>query len=271
MFINTTQELTPNEVDNVVEMELGEPLEEAVKRAVQGCVSVLGLGMPSDEKIREALDVVKGYAPAVKKPDEKKKQKLEARYYGLLPEIDLEQLLDPIFANGNKDDSSHDFWTKLKADQRVTKRPHVTIVHHNSITTERELWDRCAVLHDMTTTPPLFQGRLGHVVWNGRVMAVTVEDFDLSDVPSSSSSSSGDDVGQEGHEFVSKLPYDVRERLHITVGTKEGKISAVEAKAMVEKWRQHQHKKVDDDTGGGIKSIPLDNLIVYGRIKGLMS
>jgi tRNA ligase len=60
MFINTTEELTPREVDNVVEMKLGESLEETVKRAVKGCVAVMGLEMPSDEKIQDGLDIVRG-------------------------------------------------------------------------------------------------------------------------------------------------------------------------------------------------------------------
>lgn len=75
MFINSTQELTANEADNVVEMKLGESMEDAVRRAVEGCVDVLGLEMPSDEKIQEALDVVKSYASAVEKLDDKKKKK----------------------------------------------------------------------------------------------------------------------------------------------------------------------------------------------------
>ncbi|KAF8802609.1 hypothetical protein BYT27DRAFT_7306637 [Phlegmacium glaucopus] len=88
--------------------------------------------------------------------------------------------------------------------------------------------------------------------WDGRVMAITVEDFDLE------VSFSG---GQEGHEFGSKLPYDVRKRLHITVGTKSEKVPAVEAKAMVQEWRKNRN------TDNNIKSIKSDDLIVYGRIK----
>ncbi|KAF8799414.1 hypothetical protein BYT27DRAFT_6860971 [Phlegmacium glaucopus] len=249
---------TPSEVDNVIEMEFGEPLEDAVRRTVQGSVAVMGLEMPADEKIQESLDVVKGYAPAVKKPEnpKKKKKKLDARYYGLLPEVDLEKLLDPILANENK---AFKFWTKLKTDNRVTKRPHVTIVHRSSINKEHELWDRCAALHEMKTTP-LFKGKLSNVVWDGRVMAITVEDFDLEVSPRGS-----DDEVQEGREFVSKLPYDVRERLHITVGTASEKVPPVEAKAMVQVWRKNRN------ADNNIKSIKLDDLIVYGRIKGLMS
>ncbi|KAF8811005.1 hypothetical protein BYT27DRAFT_7185117 [Phlegmacium glaucopus] len=43
-FINSTQELTPSEVDNVIEMELREPRMDALRRAVQGCVTVMGIG-----------------------------------------------------------------------------------------------------------------------------------------------------------------------------------------------------------------------------------
>ena len=249
MFITSSQELTPNEVDNVVEMELGESMEDSVKRAVEGCVAVLGLEMPSDEKIQEGLDVVRSYTPTVKKPDDKKK--VDVRYYGLLPEVDLEELLDRALAIESA--ANKDFWTQLKTDHRVTKRPHVTIVHRNSIDTERELWDRCTGLHEMSTgTPPLFKATLSNVVWDERVMAITLEDFDV-DAEGSSS--------KEGQEFVSKLPDDVRTRLHITVGTKDKGIQAVEAKAMVQQWRRGE--------GDNIKSIKLDNMTVYGRIKGL--
>jgi tRNA ligase len=254
MFINSTQELTPNEVDNVVEMELGESMEDSVKRAVEGCVAVMGLEMPSDEKIQEGLNVVRGYAPTVKKPDDPKgKKKLDVRYYGLLAEVDLKDILDRAFAN--EPQTNKDFWIQLKTDRRVTKRPHVTIVHRNSIDTERELWDRCTALYEKsTTTPPLFKGTLSNLLWNDRVMAITLEDFHVDTTASPES--------QEGGEFVSQLPDEVRARLHITVGTGNGKILPVEAKTMVQQWRRGE--ELDK-----IKSIKLDNRIVYGRIKGL--
>ena len=255
-FINSTEELTPNEVTNVVEMELEESMEDSVKSAVQGCVSVMGLEMPSDEKIQEGLDVANGYTPAAKKPDDPKvkKKKSDVRYYCLLPEVDLEELLDRALAN-----EPQDFWTQLKTDQRVTKRPHVTIVHKNSIDTERELWDRCSSIHKLSTaTPPLFKGTLSNVLWNDRVMAIT-----LDDLAKEGSVDAEEDESQQGPEFVSKLPHDVRTRLHITVGTKDGNIQAVEAKTMVQQWRRGEEL----DT---IKSKKLDDLpVVYGRIKGL--
>ena len=50
-------------------------------------------------------------------------------------------------------------------------------------------------------------------------MALTVEDIEL-------------DSQQEGAEFVLKLAHKIRERLHVTVGMKEG-VPAVEAMGLV--------------------------------------
>ena len=257
MFINSTQELTPSEVDNVVEMELGESLEDSVKRAVKGCVAVMGLEMPSDEKIQEGLDIVKGYAPKVKKPDDSKnlKKKPNVRYYGLLPEVDLEDLVDHALAN--EDEANKAFWTQLKTDNRVTKRPHITFVHKGTMDTERDLWNRCAALHETSAaTPPLFKGTLSNLLWDGRVMAITVEDFDVE--------AEGSSGNNEGRGFVSNLLDETRSRLHITVGTKSGDIKPVEARTMVEKWRRGE--EVDK-----IKCFKLVDLVVYGRVKGLMA
>jgi len=85
-------------------------------------------------------------------------------------------------------------------------------------------------------------------------MAITMEEIGV-DV------SSGGSV--KGRKFVSKLPHDVRDRLHITVGTKDRGIQPVEAKTMFEQW-----KKGKD--GNEIKSIKLDDLIVYRRAEGLI-
>jgi tRNA ligase len=67
-------------------------------------------------------------------------------------------------------------------------------------------------------------------------MAITVEDLGVAEAEGSSESTN--DVC----EFVSNLPDDTRSRLHITVGTKDETIKAVEAKTMVEQWRKERIK-----------------------------
>jgi tRNA ligase len=252
-FITGTEELAESEVDASIEMELEEPLDKALQRAVEGCVKVLGLPMPSEEKVKEALDVANGYVPKVKKTGDTRKKDVTARYFGLLPEIDLDEVLGKRLLLGNDvSKESKDFWTHLKTKSRVPARPHVTIVHKNSLPAEVHLWDRCLDLHKMQV-PPLFKFRLGNVVWNDRVMAATVDELELD---------SDEDSGGKGHEFVSTLPHDVRERLHITVGTRDTSVPAVEAKGLVEKWRA-------GDLTGNVQSIKLEGVAVKGRIKGM--
>ena len=255
MFINTTEELTESEVDATVDMDVEEGLEEAVRRAVDGVVRVVGMKRPGEEKIKEALDVVKGYKPTVKKPDEpaKKDKTGGARYYGLLPELDLEEVLEERLKGGGAHAKAKEVFESLKKGGRVTKRPHVTVVHSKSLPGEKTLWDDCAKLNGLEE-PPLFKGRLRNLVWNDRVMALTVDDLDVD----------GERGGAEaGKAFLLGLQDDLKERLHITVGTNSPGVPPVEAKDLVEAWRE------GGDGGKSIHSVQLEGVAVRGRIKGL--
>jgi len=260
MFINTTEDLAESEVDAVVDMDMEEDLEAAVRRAVEGCVSVLGLEVPQEEKIKEALNMVKAYVPATKKPDGSAKWKGKeggARYYGLLAEVDLDdvvgQQLKQLSSDANQTAvPAIQSWGKLKDAGRVSKRPHVTIVHKNSLPHEAALWNSCAVLH-RSDKPPLFKAKLGYLLWNERVMALTVEGLEVAV-----------EEGGAGNEFLDGLTREVKERLHITVGTQNQSVLAVEAKRLVEAFRK-------GDLGSGTGVLSLNEAVVYGRIKGLMS
>jgi tRNA ligase len=274
MFINTTEDLAESEVDAVVDMDMEEGLEAAVRRAAEGCVSVLGLDTPQEEKIKEALDVVKAYVPATKKPEEPAKDKKEsggrkngARYYGLLAEVDLVDMLGQQLGLLSSDASqiavpAIQSWEKLKDTGRVSKRPHVTIVHQNSLPGEVALWNRCATLHG-SDKPPLFKARLGHLLWNERVMAVTVDGLELA--VEENGGGKGEAKGiTHGKEFLGTLTGEVRDRLHITVGTQSMSVPAVEAKTLVQVFRK-------GDLAPGMGVLSLNDLVIFGRIKGLMS
>ena len=71
-----------------------------------------------------------------------------------------------------------------------------------------------------------------------------------------------EDVGQEGSAFLSQLDPDLRERLHITIGTKDASVPPVEAGALVEAFKKGEK---------GMESVPLEGVYVKGRIKGLFS
>ncbi|EIN08726.1 hypothetical protein PUNSTDRAFT_67333 [Punctularia strigosozonata HHB-11173 SS5] len=252
-FLERSEELGDDEVDVSIEMSLEDTPEQALRRAVDGCVRVLGVPPPSDDRIAEALTVARGYAPTVKHPDKNKGKKDAStpRYFGLLPEMDVEKVVDDAIVRAEVSAEGRAFWDKLVEQKRVAKRPHVTIVHSKSLPHEKDLWGRCTTLH-ASTKPPLFSFRLGHLVWDDRVMALTVEDLAVSkDVP---------DPYEEGVAFLVKLPKEVAGRLHITVGTRDKDVNPVEAKDLVQRWRNG-----DSD----VNAVPLDKVFVKGRLKGL--
>ncbi|KZT18944.1 hypothetical protein NEOLEDRAFT_1173320 [Neolentinus lepideus HHB14362 ss-1] len=258
-FLQNAEELGEEEVDVSVEMSLEDTPEQALNRSVDACVKVLGLPRPTPEKIEEALQVAKAYAPTVKKTEKEKAKKAPAapRYFGLLAEVDCQRLLGQILDSPGADvpESVVKLYTTMRDQNRITKRPHITIVHSKSLSTESELWERCMNIHRLPTGP-LFDFKLGDLVWNDRIIAVTVENLQVI--------SEGDAEQQEGHEFVSKLPHEVRDRLHITVGTRDRDVAPVEAKTLVEKWRKGEQE-------GVLGSIPLQEARVQGRVKGLAS
>ncbi|KAG5731794.1 hypothetical protein E4T56_gene1573 [Termitomyces sp. T112] len=259
MFLKTREEFSDSEADAVIEMEIEEDMEAAVRRAVDGCVKVLGLEPPEESKIREAIQTIAEYKPSVKKSDEKKKAREQMRYYGMLVEMDLEKVLGEKLATmanaSGVEGDAVGFWNMMRSAGRVTQRPHVTFVHRNSLPAEKALWKDCEVLHAMKQ-PPLFSIRLGHLVWNSRVMALTVDELDTL---------GEEETVKKGKEFIASLSEELTRRLHITVGTKNAESKAVEAKALVEAFRKGE----TFDVSGPIQSIPLLDVSASGRIKGL--
>ncbi|KAF8837968.1 hypothetical protein BDN67DRAFT_972227 [Paxillus ammoniavirescens] len=258
-FLRQAEELADNEVDATIEIDIEATLETAVARAVDGCVDILGLKRPSQEQIAEAVQVAKGYEPKLKKADKNKNKAPPApRYFGVLPELDIEETIGT-WIEEVEDDAlgGKMFWRKLVLDQRLAARPHITLVHSINLPEVGELWELCIALNRMAR-PTLFSFNLGRLVWNDRVMAITVEDFNLVGDPGGDA-----DLGQEGHELISNLPEEVRNTLHITVGTLNADVPPFEARALVEKWQKGERT--------GIGSLELEGLSAKGRIKGLMA
>ncbi|KAG6867898.1 hypothetical protein C0993_009744 [Termitomyces sp. T159_Od127] len=264
MFLNTREEFSESEADAVIEMEVEEDMEAAVRRAVDGCVKVLGLEPPKESKIQEAIEAIEKYKPSVKKSDDKKKTREQARYYGLLAEVDLNEVLSqklaPMANASGVEGDAVGFWNVMKGAGRVTQRPHVTFVHRNSLPAEETLWTDCSALHAMKQ-PPLLRIRLGHLVWNSRVMALTVDELDAV----AEEGAHDEEAVKRGKEFLAGLSEELTKRLHITVGTKNAEAKPVEAKALVEAFRGGERF----DASGPIKSIPLDDVFASGRVKAL--
>jgi tRNA ligase len=257
MFLKNTEPLIENEADATIEMDIGEDLEHSLARAIDGVVRELGLPRPDAERVGAALAKVRGYMPArttsPKKPETKAKG--TPRYFGLLAETDLVEALEAHISRreeGEEGGPLREYWDALKKNKRITRQPHVTIVHSRGLPDKLTLWECCFALYALPT-PPLFRARLGHVVADKRVMAVTVEELRVDDPE--------EDEGQKGSTFLSMLDPELRGRLHITVGTRDASVPPFEAVALVESFK----------SGKGPDNVRLEDVCVKGRIKGLYS
>ena len=245
-------------MDEVIEMELEESIEDALVRAVNGIVDVLELEKPTDEQMGEALRKAIEYQNNLKKEigessKGKKKGGLreKARYYAILPEVDLEAVVGDIVSAEDTPEGAKKMWELLKGKKRFTARPHITITHMKSKDTELALWNASAQLLK-EGTQPMFKLEFGHLVWNDRVMALTVENLSIKE-------GSAVEAGNEWLKVLGDGP--VRARLHVTVGTANPSIPPVEAKVLVEKWKAQEPVNVME-----IKSTGFQ-----GRLKALLN
>ena len=69
------------------------------------------------------------------------------------------------------------------------------------------------------------------------------------------------DEAQAGSAFVSQLDHVLRESLHVTIGLRNDVVRPVEAEALVTAFRK--------GAGTDVRSVPLDNVYVKGRVQGL--
>ncbi|TBU57142.1 RNA ligase-domain-containing protein [Dichomitus squalens] len=288
-FLKQAEELQDSEADVVVSMDVEEPLEDALARAVGAIVKYLGKEQPDPERMGQALAVARAYEPrsrgkrradigggggagrkAAKDSADKAEQaqppasskkagkaKSPPRYYGILAEVGLQGVVGPAIegAVGNLPSEARKFWDDLVREERVQKRPHVTVVHSKSLPKEGELWELCRAV-DALPRPPLFSFRLEHVVWSERIMAATVVDLAVAaDDPG--------EVDKEAVQFVLHLPDEVKQRLHITVGTRDKNVPPVEARDLVTEWKR------DATAHPGVWAVPLKDVWVKGRVKGL--
>ncbi|KAI6021729.1 RNA ligase-domain-containing protein [Pisolithus microcarpus] len=247
-FLRSREELGDNEVDASIEMEVDDSLDTAVSRAVDGCVQNLGLEKPTQEHIDEAVRIAREYEPKTKtsnkKTTSKKVKGFEPRYFGILPEFDLHEVIGPRLDEAEEiPEVRKAFWHKLVANKRVTDRPHITIVHRKNLPEQSPVWELCEALHRMPR-PPFFAFNLAYLLWNDRVMALVATESD------------GNAGVNRGSSLVSQLPHQTRDLLHVTVGTADSSIPPVEAMALVEAWKRGDRS--------GINSLEIEGLSARG-------
>lgn len=254
MFLNQSEKIDDNEVDEVVEMDIEDDFEHNLARAIDACVRILGLPKPTQERVGQAMAAARGYTPTTKKEDEAPKGNLKGpRYYALAPELSITELVNDRLSKGHSPPEAKRFWEALKTAKRVTAVPHITLVHNKSLPQEQALWDRCSDLF-LSPNPPSFSFRITHLLLNQRVMSLVVDDLRATSTP-------GGDAGAQ--KFVSLLEGRVKGGLHITVGTQNASIPPIEGKTLVEAWKR--------GNANGVIVLPLDDVSATGRVKGLVA
>ncbi|KAF9496652.1 RNA ligase [Pleurotus eryngii] len=259
-FMKEAEDLTEGEYDAVVDMDLQESLEESVERAANALCKELDLGPPSKELVREGVDKAKGYVPTKKAEEGKEKKKKDVRYFAINPEIDLSSVIDKRLEG----ESANEFWEELKAKERVAKRAHVTITHNRSLPAEQGIWDACEKVDALgIQDTPLFWVRFSDLLWDGRVMALVVDDFGVHE-----------DGAEQAKSFRENLPDEIRTRLHVTVGTLSDEVPPVEGMELVKAWRRGDAKSAGPGNGAIQRLSLVDGggeshgLIVVGRLRG---
>jgi tRNA ligase len=172
-------------------------------------------------------------------------------YFTIPTEINLIHALTAQIAGTG----AREFWGAFKARNSVARRPHVTLVHSKQLPGCADLWVRCTAIYALPA-PPLFRARFGHVDFNARIMAATVKELRMADPQA--------DEPQAGSVFVSQLDHALHESLHVTIGLRDdADVRPVEAGALIAAFRK--------GAGTDMRSVPLDNVYIKGRVQGLFS
>ncbi|KAJ7633715.1 hypothetical protein B0H17DRAFT_511689 [Mycena rosella] len=207
-----TQPLAPKEVYASVQMNFNEDRETAVRRAVNACVSLLGLPAPSPA----ALEAV--VAPQYKML--------------LTPQVALDVLLAsaldgvylPSWASPNPVQLRLGVVRDPPSPQDGRARFRFTF-GTVALTGPEQIWTPCAALE---ATPPralLLRFTLGYVLWNERVMLATVDCLEVVDEGSKS-----------GQQVVARLLNTARSPAYIVLASRDADMDDREVKRLVLAW-----------------------------------
>lgn len=262
---NFMSEFAPPEggrFDETIKMKLEATLDDNLLTAALSIADLLRIEPPSAEAINEALAAALGYKPEVKK-ELQGRATPEPRYFALAVEIDLAQTVRRALDRAtDADPSGRAFLQQLLTDSRITAKPHVTIVHEKSVEGEGNpqgpqatLWNTCQQLRHLLV-PTHFSFALTALLWNDRVMTLVVEDIK----PQHDTQTASDDVAR----IETALCEELKDVLHVTVGTAEHSIAPFEARGLVEAWRQQGGHPTE-----GLHCVRIDGERSMGRVMGL--
>jgi tRNA ligase len=281
----------PDLFAQIVDVSVLATPKEAVRHIIDELTPLLGLPSVNDEQLRvasvqaEQYKVTTPYHPI-------DKQSKSIRYYALAPEIDPGALIEigiyhmsPELAH-----SCQRFLSSLKKERRLISAPHVTLTHEGNLASEREAlgdeiaqgqgpqhkaWHACKRLSEVGS--PTWAFDVTHIAWDGRVMALILDDLRL--VPATSpgqggkSTSISEQSRQDAEDAI--LPSMVS-HMHVTVGTKAEEIRPYESRNVVGRVKEliaqgQQIGETDEVVPGGgvVRWAEIGRIEGEGRIKGM--
>lgn len=269
--------------DDTIKLGLENSLQQNLRIAADGLCKIMPrLARPTDEEISEALEYAQSYKPSVKK-ELQGKETPPPRYYGLSIELDLQHYVQAALDNQkgaapHVKSAAEKFLSHLVAHGRIVARPHVTIVHEKTVADEKatagdqiepvgpvqRLWNTCEALRKLPS-PALFDFDITALLFNDRVMTLVVghvrPHVDIAEKATSQPSAKAERQDREHLLHVEKaLCEDLKEVLHVTIGTREEGIPPFEARGLVEAWRKGDPS---------VKHIDLIAMSGLGRVMGM--
>lgn len=250
---------------------LDDPLD-VLRKVVDKLVDILLLSTPSDDQLQAALDHAAEYKTKTPYHAPARISKT-VRYFGLAPEIDLVELVDCVLRT-HPDPSGRALLEDLKATNRVTVKPHVTLSHEKNVEAEKEqlaasgtslagphqrCWEQCRLLASDGSSA-MYAYNITHLVWDDRVMTLII-----------------DTLRPEKNDTVQlEVPDDYASHLHITVGTRTEEISAFESRGIVKVAREGIARGVDEgeaeeatESGGKVRWFSISGVTGQGRVRGM--
>lgn len=278
----------PTIFDKQIIVSVEDEPRAALGTVVSGLVDILGLAMPTEQAIDDALASAQGYQTTtpfhglarVGKP---------VRYFGLAPEIDINVVVDEALASPMPQeaaDSARAFVAALREKGRVTLKPHVTLSHEKNVEAEKEAaeegappgpqtvaWNTCKALAEARMSP-MYDFDVTHVVWDDRVMALVVAG--IRPRPDTAAVVDGA-VGEQRESAVPLvLPHEVEANLHVTVGTQDEEVSAFESRGVVRVAREASARGVSSgeggeavEGGGPVHWVSVGSILGVGRVRGM--
>ncbi|CAG8749587.1 6379_t:CDS:2, partial [Acaulospora morrowiae] len=199
-----------DKIDNMIELNISNDIKTSLMITVEQLCSILGVKIPNEIDISNALKEATNYKPTVRKIVSKTKSKSRSSgpgYFMIALDFDVSGYLSNYFANHPKVDSRT--YKKLIHNKRIPDKHHVTLIHKSDLLENQELWEQYKNI--CTGDPFNVKVHIDKLVFDEKIMAFSVNAIEPPHVRS-----------------VNRIP-------HVTIGTIDNSVPSVHSNDMLVK------------------------------------